>query len=153
MSTSSTPAAPAATPIKPYLLRAWHEWCTDNGRTPYMAVFVDQYVDVPREFVKDQAIVLNVGYVATDGLKIDNDYVHFKARFSGQVREIWVPVSHVTAIFARETQEGMEFARPTPEELAALARPGASTSATASAPPAAQKPAAPKPAGGLRIVK
>lgn len=156
-------------PIKPYLLRAWHQWCTDNGKTPYIAVFVDQYVDVPREFVKDEAIVLNVGFVATDGLNIDNDYINFKGRFSGQVRELWVPVSHVTAIFARESQEGMEFPRPTSQELAALA----AASGGAGAELGANKPVEPKltakklttnpsvsaesssskPAGGLRIVK
>ena len=29
------------TSTRPYLIRALHDWCTDNGFTPYVAVFVD----------------------------------------------------------------------------------------------------------------
>ena len=36
---------------RPYLIRALHDWCTDNGFTPYVAVFVDQHVQVPSEYV------------------------------------------------------------------------------------------------------
>jgi stringent starvation protein B len=45
---------------KPYLLRAIHDWCTDAGFTPYVAVAVDETVRVPMEFVKNGEIVLNV---------------------------------------------------------------------------------------------
>ena len=38
---------------KPYLLRALHEWCCDNGFTPYISVFPDATARVPREFVRD----------------------------------------------------------------------------------------------------
>ena len=37
------------TSTKPYLIRAIYEWCTDNGFTPYIAVFVDNSTNVPRE--------------------------------------------------------------------------------------------------------
>lgn len=94
---------------KPYLLRALHEWCTDNSFTPYIAVWVDGRTDVPREFVKDNEIVLNIGYSATKGLKIDNEWISFSARFNGVARELWVPVGNVISIFSRETGEGMGF--------------------------------------------
>jgi len=86
-----------------------YEWCTDNGLTPYVAVAVDDSVQVPREFVKDGEIVLNVGFDATTALKLGNDYIEFKARFGGVAREIIVPVGRVTAIYARENGQGMSF--------------------------------------------
>jgi stringent starvation protein B len=98
---------------RPYLIRALHEWCTENGFTPYLAVFVDASVRVPPEYVKNSEIVLNVGFEATSGLKLGNEFIEFKARFGGSAREIVVPVSHVIAIYARENGQGMAFPAPT----------------------------------------
>jgi stringent starvation protein B len=94
---------------KPYLLRAIYEWCTDNGFTPYLAVVVDGKTRVPREFVKNGEIVLNIGFSATSGLKMENDFIVFHARFGGVSREIVVPVENVAAIYARENGQGMAF--------------------------------------------
>ncbi len=101
---------------RPYLIRALHEWCTDNGFTPYLAVFVDRMVQVPMEYVKNGEIVLNVGFDATSGLSMGNDFIEFKARFGGVPRDIVVPVDHVVAIYARENGQGMAFPMPLPEE-------------------------------------
>jgi stringent starvation protein B len=97
------------TSTKPYLLRAIYEWCTDNGYTPYLAAKVDGQTRVPREFVKNGEIVLNISFGATSGLKMDNDLIHFSARFGGVSREISVPVENVVAIYARENGQGMAF--------------------------------------------
>ncbi|MEY5099554.1 MAG: hypothetical protein RJA36_2273 [Pseudomonadota bacterium] len=106
---------------RPYLIRAIHEWCCDNGFTPYLAVAVDASVQVPREFVKDGEIVLNTSYDATGNLRLGNDYIEFKARFGGVARDIVVPVDHVLAIYARENGQGMAFSPPEPAaEAAAL---------------------------------
>lgn len=94
---------------KPYLLRAIYEWCTDNGYTPYLAAAVDAQTLVPREFVKNGEIVLNISFSATSGLKMDNDFVSFHARFGGVSREISIPVENVVAIYARENGQGMAF--------------------------------------------
>ena len=94
---------------KPYLLRAIYEWCTDNGFTPYLAVLVDAQTRVPMQFVKNGEIVLNISFDATSALKIDNDVIHFSARFGGVSREIVVPVENVIAIYARENGQGMAF--------------------------------------------
>lgn len=94
---------------KPYLIRALHEWCTDNGYTPHIAVTVDERVVVPREHVKNGEIVLNVGRLATHKLELGNEYIEFQARFGGVARQISVPVDAVTAIYARETGHGMAF--------------------------------------------
>ena len=77
---------------RPYLIRALFEWCIDCGFTPYLAVQADQSVQVPREFVKDGEIVLNISPDATSGLQIGNEWVEFKARFNGVARDIVVPI-------------------------------------------------------------
>ena len=98
-----------STSTRPYLIRALHEWCIDNGFTPLITVHVDANTQVPKEHVKDKEIVLNLSFDATSGLKLGNDYIEFKARFSGVARDILVPVSRVMAICARETSQGMAF--------------------------------------------
>ena len=101
--------APDATSTRPYLLRAMHEWCTDSGFTPYVAVLVDETVQVPMEYVKNGEIVLNVGYDATAGMTLGNEFIEFKARFGGVPREIIIPINRVMAIYARENGQGMSF--------------------------------------------
>lgn len=100
------------TSTRPYLIRALYEWCTDNGFTPYVAVQVDPTVQVPREFVKNGEIVLDISFGATSSLKLDNDFIAFKARFGGIAREIIVPIGRVVAIYASENGEGMAFPPP-----------------------------------------
>jgi stringent starvation protein B len=94
---------------KPYLLRALWEWCCDNGFTPYIAVEVDERTRVPREFVRNGQIVLNLGPDATNKLQIGNDFIEFQARFGGVARELSVPVGRISAIYARENGAGMAF--------------------------------------------
>jgi stringent starvation protein B len=113
MSVPTTPDAQGSS-TRPYLVRALHEWCCDNGFTPYVAVHVDERVRVPSEYVKNDEIVLNVGLEATSGLKLGNEFIEFKARFGGIARDIVVPVDHVVAIYARETGQGMAFPLPSP---------------------------------------
>ena len=121
------PIAPATsgTSTRPYLIRALHDWCTDNGFTPYLAVFVDAQVQVPMEYVKNNEIVLNVGFEATSALKLGNEAIEFKARFGGSSREIMVPIDHVIAIYARENGQGMAFPMPNEAGVAASTAPRA----------------------------
>jgi stringent starvation protein B len=141
----STPPAPptvpsnAGTSTRPYLIRALHDWCTDNGFTPYIAVFVDASVQVPMEYVKNNEIVLNVGFEATTSLKLGNEWIEFKARFGGSARDIHVPVDHVIAIYARENGQGMAF--PVPTEQAS----------SAPAPVLEVQGSVTRPGGGLRL--
>jgi stringent starvation protein B len=101
-----------STSTRPYLIRALYEWCTDNGFTPYVAVLADDTVQVPREYVKNGEIVLNISFDATSSLKLGNDFIEFKARFAGTAREIIVPIGRVIAIYARENGQGMAFPVP-----------------------------------------
>ena len=127
------PTAPtnAGSSTRPYLIRALHDWCTDNGFTPYIAVFVDASVQVPTEYVKNNEIVLNIGFEATTALKLGNELIEFKARFGGTSREILVPVDHVIAIYARENGQGMAF--PVPSEAPAGMTPAPTPEPTAGA--------------------
>ncbi|MFN7443743.1 MAG: ClpXP protease specificity-enhancing factor [Curvibacter sp.] len=123
--------ASGTTSTRPYLVRALYEWCTDNGLTPYVAVRVDETVRVPREYVKDGEIVLNISMDATSALKLGNEYIEFKARFAGVARDIMIPLGRVMAIYARENGQGMAFP---PEEAESAPVPAPGTSADAQAP-------------------
>lgn len=94
--------------LRAHLLRATYEWCTANGYTPYMQVFVDASVQVPLEYVRDGTIVLNVSQDSTHQLRLGDEAVEFQARFNGVARKIVVPVSHVMSLFARETGDGYQ---------------------------------------------
>jgi stringent starvation protein B len=125
-----------STSTRPYLIRALYEWCTDNGFTPYVAVLVDDSVQVPREYVKDGEIVLNISFDATSSLKLGNEFIEFKARFAGTAREILVPVGRVIAIYARENGQGMAFPAPVASSAMRSDEPVTSKSALRSVPDA-----------------
>ncbi|HBT34254.1 MAG TPA: ClpXP protease specificity-enhancing factor [Pusillimonas sp.] len=97
------------TSTKPYLIRALHEWCTDNGYTPQIVVSVDANTVVPKAHIHDGQITLNIGTLATNALVLGNEYIEFQARFSGVTEHIFVPVCAVAAIYSRETGAGMGF--------------------------------------------
>lgn len=105
---------------RPYLLRAMHEWMTDNALTPHIVVDAGAApVNVPPEHIRENKIVLNVSYAATRGLVIGNEAVAFEARFNGVPRAISVPVDAVLGIYARENGQGMIFseeAGPPPDD-------------------------------------
>jgi len=94
---------------KHYLIRAIHEWCSDQSLTPYLVVAVRGKMQVPLEYVKSGEIVLNISYNATRNLMLGNDFISFSARFNGVSRDIAIPVGAVVSIFARENGEGMGF--------------------------------------------
>ena len=123
-----------STSTRPYLIRALYDWCTDNGLTPYVAVHVDDSVQVPREYVKNGEIVLNISFDATSSLKLGNEFIEFKARFAGSARAIMVPVNRVIAIYARENGQGMAFPVPAPDATAPRPSPLTSVAAAGSSP-------------------
>ena len=143
---------------KPYLIRAIHQWCSDQGLTPYISVVVDHRTLVPRQFVQDGQIVLNVSTDATQSLVLGNEMIAFQARFGGVAQNISLPVDNVSAIYARENGHGMAFevgAGSFDEEEAEAApdlAPGSSETSTSAEPEA--EPGLPK--GGrshLKLVK
>ncbi len=95
---------------QPYLIRAIYDWIMDNEFTPYILVNAkNDYVQVPRQFVDDGKIVLNIAPRAVNDLELGNDHIHFNARFDGRSMEVGVPISAVLAIYAKENGQGMVF--------------------------------------------
>lgn len=106
---------------QPYLVRAIHEWCVDQGLTPYVVVQVDENVVVPAGYARDGQIVLNLNPDATNRLAIDNEAVHFQARFGGVPQDLWLPYANVLAIYARENGRGLAFSQGVAFELNPMA--------------------------------
>ena len=98
------------TPTRPYMVRALYQWIEDNALTPYLMVDATaNNVQVPKEHVQDGRIVLNIASRATGNMSMENDYIHFSARFGGVSQEIWVPLTAVMGIYAKENSQGMFF--------------------------------------------
>jgi len=98
------------TSSRPYLIRALYEWIADNGMTPLLLVDADvPGAKVPRAFVDNGKIILNVSMSAVRELELGDEIISFRARFGGADHQIFVPVSAVQAVYARETSAGMMF--------------------------------------------
>jgi len=143
---------------KPYLVRALYEWCVDAGFTPHVAVVVDDSVRVPRAFVRDGQIVLNIAPDATHQFNLDNEALSCQARFGGVAQMLYVPIANIAAIYARENGQGMAFEVEPKTDEAAPAAPVDSEPLAAPAPSAsADSDDSPTPPDGgrphLRVIK
>ena len=97
-------------PSQPYLLRAIYEWIVDNELTPYLLVDAsNDDVQVPRQYVENGKIVLNIAPRAVNNLELSNEQVNFNARFSGRPMQVMFPIHSVLAIYAKENGQGMVF--------------------------------------------
>jgi stringent starvation protein B len=94
---------------KPYLIRGIYDWCADSGLTPYLAVQVDEYTQVPMGYVKDGKIVLNISVDAVRNLHMGNEDITCSGRFGGVSHQIIVPIAAVIGIFAKENGQGLVF--------------------------------------------
>lgn len=95
---------------RPYLARALYQWLLDNDQTPYIVVDAEHAgVAVPRQFVQNGQIVLNVAPTAVRDLMLENDAITFSARFGGQPMQVVVPSQALIALYARENGVGMVF--------------------------------------------
>lgn len=125
---------------RPYLIRAMHEWMTDNLQTPHLMVNVSiAGVVVPPQYVQEEKIILNVSYSACQNLTMSNERIEFNARFGGQPHHVIVPIQAVLGIYARETGQGMIFAEedelpPEPTTSGDTAERESSSSDTAAKP-------------------
>jgi stringent starvation protein B len=98
--------------LTPYFIRAFYDWCVDYDFTPQIVVVVedvDKDVQVPRSYVHDGKIALNISPTACGGLEITKEYIKFDARFSGQIEHIWIPIGNVVAIYSRENGACIPF--------------------------------------------
>lgn len=98
------------TPNQPYMIRALYEWIIDNDMTPYVLVNAEnEFAHVPRQYVDNGKIVLNLIPNAISNLELGNDHISFNARFSGKDTNVVFPVAAVLAIYAKENGQGMVF--------------------------------------------
>ncbi len=138
---------PSSRSRRPYLIRAIYEWATDNGYTPHLLVAADyEGVAVPREYVQEGRITLNVSGMAVQSLDLQSDPIWFSARFSGRSFDVYVPSGAVLAVFARENGEGIVFGEVEPPVPAD----GKSRDSGNDEPP---KPPRPSGRPNLRVVK
>jgi stringent starvation protein B len=99
-------------PINKYLIQATYDWITESNLTPYAIVNASSdKLNIPREHVKDGIIILNISMHSTSGIIIDDNGISFSARFAGVLREIYVPLSSVVSLYAKENGAGI----PLPE--------------------------------------
>lgn len=109
--------------IKPYFLRAFYEWCCDQALTPYVTVFINDQVKLPRQYTSDETITLNISQSACSGLLIDNHWLSATMRFSGVSHAVLIPMHNILSVFARETGQAMVFEKegetvmPTPQPV------------------------------------
>jgi stringent starvation protein B len=101
---------------KPYIIRAFYQWISDNQLTPYIAVDVNVYgVMVPMAFVTDGQIVLNVSMSAVGSISLADHAIELSARFGGKLEHITVPYGAIAAIYAKENGAGTSLAIEHPE--------------------------------------
>lgn len=97
-------------PSRPYLIKALQEWLLDNDCTPHLAVDVAvKGVMVPEQFISDGQIVLNISPSAIQDFLLNDEAISFNARFGGVPMNVYVPMSAVLAVYARENGAGMGF--------------------------------------------
>jgi stringent starvation protein B len=98
------------TTSRPYLVRAIYDWIADNGFTPQLIVNAElDGATVPREYVQNGKIVLNVAARAVRDLELGNEWITFGARFAGRPFSVAVPIRAVLAVYAAENGVGMAF--------------------------------------------
>lgn len=94
-----------------YLLKAFYDWISDNELTPYLLIDAEfPHVEVPRKYVNEGKITLNISKEAILHLKIDQAAIQFDASFNGESTLVYAPIGAVLAIYARENGQGMVFA-------------------------------------------
>lgn len=132
----------------PYLQRAIYEWCLASGFTPHVAFIATPEMGVPMQYVKDNAVALNVLPSAVNNLTWGDDYLAFEARFNGQAHHIVIPVTHILKVFAKETGEGLDFI-PDLQDT----QPTATQSPSTDQPHPGENPSTTKPRPKLTLVK
>jgi len=103
--------SPDMTSNKPYIVRAFYQWISDNQLTPYIAVDVNVYgVLVPMAYVTEGQIVLNVSMSAVGSISLGDHAIELSARFGGKLEHIVVPYGAIAAIYAKENGAGTSLA-------------------------------------------
>lgn len=104
------------TSTKPYIVRAFYDWISDNDLTPYIVVDATVFgVMVPMAFVSDDQIILNVSSSAVGAISMQGEQIEFSARFAGKLEHLVIPYGAVAAIYAKENGAGTQLPIEHPE--------------------------------------
>ena len=105
------------TSSKPYIVKAYYNWISDNDLTPYIMVDVNVYgVFVPMAYVTNNQIVLNVSGGAVGHISLGEESIEFNARFGGKLENVVVPYGAIGAIYAKENGAGTSLPIEHPTE-------------------------------------
>lgn len=147
---------------KPYLVRAFYNWISDNDLTPYIVVDVSVYgVLVPMSYVNDGQIVLNVAASAVGTIALGVEAIEFSARFGGKLEHITVPYGAIAAIYAKENGAGTSLAIEHPDDESIVVKddverkvkPKASLSSVSSSAKAVEPKKSTKSKASLKVIK
>ena len=147
---------------KPYLVRAFYNWISDNDLTPYIVVDVSVFgVLVPMSYVNDGQIVLNVAASAVGTIALGIEAIEFSARFGGKLEHITVPYGAIAAIYAKENGAGtsLPIEHPTEEDISikddteVKVKPKASLSSVSSTAKTNEPKKSTKSKASLKIIK
>lgn len=95
---------------RPYLMRAFYQWIVDSACTPILVIDANHpRCKVPQDYADAGEIVFNVSAVAVRDFQITNQFVEFKAAFSGVIHIISAPINAIIAVYAEENGEGLFF--------------------------------------------
>lgn len=95
---------------RPYLVRAFYQWIVDSGCNPILVIDANYpRVKVPTDYVDGGEIVFNISPTAIRDIKMLNDFVEFKASFSGVIHLIHAPIQSILSVYAEENGEGIFF--------------------------------------------
>lgn len=98
------------TPRRPHFFNAIYDWLLENELTPYVLVDATVHdVMVPQESVQEGEIVLNLAPYAIGNYQMNRDRIEFDARFSGVSQHIYIPMSAIKALYAKENGVGLGF--------------------------------------------
>jgi stringent starvation protein B len=145
---------------KPYIIKAFYDWISDNQLTPYIAIDVNVYgVLVPMAYVTDGQIVLNIAMSAVGSISMGDEMIELSARFGGKLEQMVVPYGAISAIYAKENGAGTSLAiehppeqtsltpAPKPSGLSSVAKVDEKTTASATDKPAKKSKAS------LKVIK
>lgn len=97
-------------PLRPHLVRAYYDWLLENNLTPYVMVDAEYpEVEVPRDFVRDGRIILNIMPRAIHEFELTDTFMAFRASFRGQSMHLYLPMGAILGLYAQENRAGAFF--------------------------------------------
>ncbi|MTI11925.1 ClpXP protease specificity-enhancing factor SspB [Sansalvadorimonas verongulae] len=95
-------------PLKYFLVQTAINWITESGLTPYILVNLEkgqQSLPAGHTQAGGGQVALNVSALAVCNLEIDEQFIRFECRFSGQWFHSVTSMQDVMAVYAKEAEE------------------------------------------------